>query len=318
MKRFVLTAAFVQLIAAQTAPPGPVRSDPVVAVVDGKEVTAEDFRRMAETSPPSFAQSFQKDPVQGVEAYFLMRYLAEEGKKLRLDEESPLKEQLEVLRMNVLAEAYFNHELNAYTPSAEEIEGYYAKNQTRYQQVRISGIKVSFRTDASVGVSPEAVADAARRAVLEAHGVGNRLETEARELAATVAKRLRDDEDLRALVDGYSDDSESKAKGGEFGVVTAASNSPEDWKKFVLSLKAGDVSDPIRQPGAFYIVRVEAKSVQPVNEVRGSIFEELRQAHIGDRLSSLRQRFRPEVKDPAFFAGPGGSVSPSVPPALPK
>ena len=62
MKRFVLTAAFVQLIAAQTAPPGPVRSDPVVAVVDGKEVTAEDFRRMAETSPPSFAQSFQKDP----------------------------------------------------------------------------------------------------------------------------------------------------------------------------------------------------------------------------------------------------------------
>ena len=68
----------------------------------------------------------------------------------------------------------------------------------------------------------------------------------------------------------------------------------------------------------FDIVRVEAKSVQPVNEVRGSIFEELRQAHIGDRLSSLRQRFRPEVKDPAFFAGPGGSVSPPVPPALPK
>jgi len=90
------------------------------------------------------------------------------------------------------------------------------------------------------------------------------------------------------------------------------------WKKVVLSLKAGDVSDPIRPPGAFYIVRVEAKSVQPVNEVRGSIFEELRQAHIGDRLSSLRQRFRPEVKDPAFFAGPGGSVSPPVPPALPK
>jgi len=70
---------------------------------------------MAETSPPSFAQSFQKDPVQGVEAYFLMRYLAEEGKKLRLDEESPLKEQLEVLRMNVLAEAYFNHELNLHS-----------------------------------------------------------------------------------------------------------------------------------------------------------------------------------------------------------
>jgi hypothetical protein len=40
-----------------------------------------------------------------------MRYLAEQGQKRRLDQESPLKEQLEVLRMNVLAEAYFNHEL---------------------------------------------------------------------------------------------------------------------------------------------------------------------------------------------------------------
>ena len=73
-----------------------------------------------------------------------MRYLAEEGKKLRLDEESPLKEQLEVLRMNVLAEAYFNHELNAYTPSAEEIEGYYTNNQTRYQQVASAALRSLF------------------------------------------------------------------------------------------------------------------------------------------------------------------------------
>ena len=318
MKPFVLTVAFVQLIGAQTAPPGPVRSDPVVAVVDGKDVTAEDVRKMAETSPPSFAQSFQKDSVQAVEAYFLMRYLGEEGKKLRLDEESPLKEQLEVLRINAFAEAYFNHELNAYTPTTEEIEGYYAKNQMRYQQVRIGGIKVSFLTGATVGMSPDAVAEAARRALLEAHGVGNRSEAEARELAENVGKRLRDGEDLRALVDACSDDSESKAKGGDFGVVTATSNVQEDWKRAVLALKAGEVSDPILQPGAFYVVRVENKSAQPISEVRESIFEELRQAHIGGLLNSLRKRFHPEVKDPTFFARPGGPVPPPVPPAIPK
>lgn len=316
MKLFVLTVAFVRLIGAQTAPPGPVRSDPVVAVVDGKDVTAEDVRKMAETSPPSFAQSFQKDPVQAVEAYFLMRYLGEEGKKLRLDEESPLKEQLEVLRMNALAEAYFNHELNAYTPTTEEIEGYYAKNQTRYQQVRISGIKVSFRTGASVGVSPDAVAEAARRALLEAHGVGNRSEAEAEKLAADIARRLRDGGDLRALVDEYSDDPESKAKGGDFGTVTATSNYPEDWKSALFSLKAGKVSDPIRQPGAFYVVRVESRSAQPINEVRESIFEDLRQAHIGGLLNNLRQRFRPEVKDPVLFGRPSGP--PPTSPTLPK
>jgi peptidyl-prolyl cis-trans isomerase C len=273
---------------------------------------------MAETSPPNVAQSFQKDPVQALEAYFLMRYLGEEGKRLRLDEESPLKEQLEVLRMNALAEAYFNHELNAYTPTTEEIEGYYARNQTRYQQVRISGVKVSFRTGASVGVSPDAVAEAARRALLEAHGVGNRSEAEARELAQTVGKRLRDGEDLLALVDAYSDDSESKAKSGDFGVVTAASNFPEDWKRAVFALKAGEVSDPIRQPGAFYVVRVENKSAQPVSEVRESIFEELRQAHVGGLLSSLRQAVSSRGEGSRFFARPGGPVSPPVPPAVPK
>jgi hypothetical protein len=167
-----------------------VRSDPVVAVVDGKAVTAGDIRKIVEISPPSFVQSVQKDPVQAVKAYFLMHYLGEQGKKLRLDEESPLKEQLEEQRMNVLGEAYFNHQLNAYTPSAEEMDGYYAKNQASYLQVRISGIKLSFRADASAGVSPEAVAEAARRAVLEAHGVANRSEAEAKKLTADIVKRL--------------------------------------------------------------------------------------------------------------------------------
>jgi hypothetical protein len=140
-----------------------------------------------------------------------------------------------------------------------------------------------------------------------------RTEADARKLADDLVKQIRGGADFAKLVAEYSEDAPSKAAGGDFGVVNVNSSYSADVKKAVLALKAGEVTDPLRQSNAFYIIRVEEKTVQPMSELTVSINEEIRGAHLNQWLADVGKRFEPTVKSVEFFAQPklalpGGAV----------
>ncbi len=91
-----------------------------------------------------------------------------------------------------------------------------------------------------------------------------------------------------------------------------------DVKKAVLALKVGEVTDPLRQSNAFYIIRVEEKTIQPMGEVTDSISEEIRGAHLNQWLAEVGKRFEPTVKSVEFFTQPKlalpGAAGPGNPP----
>ena len=78
--------------------------------------------------------------------------------------------------------------------------------------------------------------------------------------------QLRGGADFAKLAEQYSEDPASKAAGGDFGVIKASSEYPAELKSAVFALKPGEVG-ALRQPTAYYIIRVEEKGPQPVNEV---------------------------------------------------
>jgi hypothetical protein len=87
-------------------------------------------------------------------------------------------------------------------------------------------------------------------------------------------------------------------------------------------LNVGDVTNPVRQASAFYIIRVEEKTVQPIEELRGPISEEIRQIHLRDWLAEAGKRFDPQVENVPFFTQshvpvPGAPVLPPVAPPAP-
>ena len=103
----------------------------------------------------------------------------------------------------------------------------------------------------------------------------------------------------------YSDDAESKSSGGDFGTpIKATSSFALELKKTVFAMKPGDISDPVAQGYGYYIIRLEQKTVQPLNDVRESIVKEIRDNHMNEYMKDLTVRFTPQVQRPDFFVSP--------------
>src|SRR6266478_4274255 len=113
------------LASAQLMPTAEIPADAVVAKVDGKNLTAGEVRIALTNMPPEFGQLYKQNPQVAIQQMYVMRYLADEAEKAKLGEESPLKEQLALLRANVLASAMLSHEHNYFPVSDETIEQYY-------------------------------------------------------------------------------------------------------------------------------------------------------------------------------------------------
>jgi peptidyl-prolyl cis-trans isomerase C len=306
------SALFAQFPSAATVAP-----DTVVAKVDGKDVTAGEIQQALVTLPPQFAQLFNQNPKAAVQQMFVMRYLAEEGEKLKLAEQSPLKEQLQMTRANAVAGARLNYESDHYQVPQAAIDEYYKRNQTKYQQARIKVISIAFKpTLAGSGTAPSAgsLDEIAKQALAAAHSQEQRSEAEARQRADEVVQKLKAGGDFVKLVAEYSDDATSKAAGGDFPAVKFSSSYPDEVKAAVFALGPGQVTAPIRQVSAFYVIRVEDKSTQPISEVAGTISQELRQAHPTEWFQSLTKRFEPTVESMEFFAQPSKALPPQPAP----
>jgi parvulin-like peptidyl-prolyl isomerase len=152
----------------------------------------------------------------------------------------------------------------------------------------------------------------ARQAALQHGNPSARSEESAKAIAADVAKQIRAGADFAAMVEKYSEDTGSKQSGGDFGSITQASSYPEDFKKAVLALEKGQISDPIRQVNGFYVVRCDERSIQPINDVREPITQEIRNNHLNDVLQGLNKRFTPNVLKPDFFSHPQQYLNPAA------
>jgi peptidyl-prolyl cis-trans isomerase C len=311
MKRLVLPAIFAAGLSAQipqigapSAAPASLPLNTVVATVGGIGVTIEDVRKMLETAPPQVLRYLQQSPQLFIQQMVLLRYLASQGNQLKLGEESPWKEQIEATVNWIIANAMVTHERNDYQVSEEQIQDFYQKNQSRWQQAKIKEIFIGFKSGAPASSNSQDLAEAAKRALESAHPANSRSEDEAKQLAANIVSQLHSGADFGKLVEQYSDDPSSKASGGEVPPIKSTSSLPDDFKKAIFALSPGGVGDPVRQPTGFYIIRMEEKSVQPINDVREPIIQEFRDKHRNDWLNGLNSRFAPVIQKPEFFVSP--------------
>jgi parvulin-like peptidyl-prolyl isomerase len=126
-------------------------------------------------------------------------------------------------------------------------------------------------------------------------------EEEAKAKADKLVAQIRAGGDFAKLVQTESDDENSKAKGGDLGVWNMTDNVPDALRAAVLSLREGQVSDPIRQPGGFYIIHADAVTYAALADVRDSIFLQLQAQRAKDWLTNFDQETQVELpkKDPA-------------------
>jgi peptidyl-prolyl cis-trans isomerase C len=296
----VSISAFLSVSLWAQAPAGDQK---VVATVAGKDITAADVQKMLSLLNPQEVQRFYQDPQFILSGYFLFLHLAEEGEKEKLLEKSPYKEQFEVLKQQILRNAKLNEENNTFPVSPEMIDSYYKAHSAQYEQAKIKVIYIPYAgTVVPTGTGTAALESAAKQAMQA--GQSKRSEAEARSLAADIVKQLRGGADFAKLVQQYSEDQTSKAAGGDFPAIKTGSDYPAELKAAVFAMKPGEISEPIRQPSAFYIVRLEDKGPQPVGEIQEAIVTAIHNDHLNEWMKEQTAAYQVVLKDTDFFKAP--------------
>ena len=295
-----------------SAPAGEIKPDTVVAIIAGTSVTAGDVGKLMKYAPPNLVEIFKQNPQEALRQAFLMKELEQQALGLHLDQQEPTKDTLEAVlgwqKENILAGAMVNQLDNGYNVTEDEINQFYKSHQSRYQEANIKIIMIGFKPAPAGGAIKEgesaddAVKRAAESITAAEHSLNDRSEADARKLADDLVKQLRAGADFAALVAKYSDDKESKASGGDFGVpIKATSSFAPEIKKVVFELKEGQVADPLRQANSYYIIKLEKMNVEPLDDVHAAIGTEIRANHMNDTVNELSKRFTPQVLRPDFF-----------------
>ncbi|HTX38779.1 MAG TPA: peptidylprolyl isomerase [Bryobacteraceae bacterium] len=288
--------------AAQSAPPAPAPPFPnlpestVIAVFpDGYSMTVGEFKKFFAILPPDAQQNALKQPQDFLRGWAVMRKLAQLAKTQKLDEGSPAREQLDYYTMRILTDAELEN-VNAHiTVPPEEARQYYDTNRERYKEVRLKAIYLGFSDKPASSSSSSA----------------SRTEDEAKALAAKLVGQLRGGADFVKLVEQYSEDATSKAKQGDFATIHGSDNIPDQVRSAVMSLKPGEVSEPVRQPTAIYIFQAESVSYKPFDDVSGEIFAQLKKDHYSQWVFQMDHDTKVEFKSPEFF----GTAPAGKPPA---
>ena len=112
------------------APTAEIKADTVIASVDGKDITLADIRKMVDADP-RLMQFLQQNPQTAISQFFLMRFLAAEGDRKKIADQSPLKDQIETARAIAVAGAVLNLERDSYYVSSELMQNYFDSKRTR-------------------------------------------------------------------------------------------------------------------------------------------------------------------------------------------
>ncbi len=274
---------------AQPAPPAAVLTpDTVVASSAGRKITYAEIQKFIEVMPQNVQQTFQQNKQEFVRQYALLKYLSEMAMKEKLDQTSPYKERLEAARTQMLAQAKIDQASRSVPITPEEQKKHYEANKDRYVQSKVKVIYIPFV--------------AAPAAQPGADGKKQLTEAEAQARAAEVVKQARAGTDFVKLVKEHSQDSTSVQKDGDFGVFRRTDSLPDAIKQVIFALKAGEISDPVRQPNGFYVFRVTEIGAQPYDAVKDDIYNELKQAGFQKWLEQIRAATEVKFENDAYFA----------------
>jgi parvulin-like peptidyl-prolyl isomerase len=288
---FALHAQYAQLPATPAPEPAP---DTVIATIDGKKLTYGELHSYISTLSQAQARSAMTNLEQTIRQYAMLTRLSQMGEDQKLDQKQPYIEILRAGRMQVLAQATVSEQYNQTLVLPSEQENYYNEHKAdKYSKLKVKTIYIAFAANAAAKAAP---------------GKTYRTEAEAKQLADSLVAKIRGGADFVALVKQYSEDDTSKKADGEWGTVSASDNLPDDFKAAVLALKIGDITEPMRRSGGFYIFKADSKVDQPYSEVRDDIYNLLKQVKMRQWMDKLQQSIPVKIEP--------GAVNPaSAPPA---
>lgn len=271
----------------------------VVLKVGGKSMTAAEVNRLASTFAQDIQAQAARDPKTVFASYFLMRNLADQALKEKLEETSPLKEQIELQRAQTLASAVINRYGASISISDEDArKRFEADKNEKYQQAKIRAI---FLKCATPGMATTGIDLSDPNNPKQGKPPVLPTENEALLKAEELIKKARAGADFAALAKEFSDDKQSGPNGGAIPAVRQSDRIPEEIKKVVFSMKPGEISEPVKQPLGFYVVKMEERGLMAFDDAKTAVTTEIRQERFEKWMEEVRKPFDVTIENPEFF-----------------
>ena len=279
-------------IGAPQTPPAPaaaaeIKPDTVVMEANGKKYTAAEVDKLIALLPPQNQAQARVQPQQILSQLLILQKLAEEAVKDELDKRPPYKEQLELTRTQILAQAELTIHNNSIPVTAADQEQYYKDHPDKFQEAKVRVIYIAFNP------APDKTGPDGKKLLVEA---------EAKAKIEDLRKQIVGGADFGKLARENSDDKASAGKDGDFGTIKHNSPYPEPIKTAVFALKPGEMSQAIRQPNGFYLIRLEDLHTQTYEEVSAQLLTDMRQERFQEWLKALQGQYAVKVENPAYFA----------------
>lgn len=125
---------------------------------------------------------------------------------------------------------------------------------------------------------------------------------QSRKLAESLATRARQGEDFAELARAHSQDEETRERGGQLG-SRKPGTLPPAVDKALMALDVGEVSDPVRFRGDFYVLKLSERQQEPlplyddaVLELQNRVYLEKLEVAKRRWLDSLRRQSHVEVR----------------------
>jgi peptidyl-prolyl cis-trans isomerase C len=270
----VWISLFVPLVMAEEL-------DPVVGKVGEYVIKQSSLERLVGVLSAEGQRRFKANPQQKVtivKRMLVFKVIADKAKKEGFDQQAEIKERLELMVNNYLAQEYLKKKvLQDVTVTEEEMNKYYTANEKRFtvpEQVRVKHILIR--------VSPKAQEDEKRKA---------------KERAEDLLKKIKEGEDFGKLAGKFSDDPNSKKKQGDLGFL-GRGRMLKAFEDAAFALKPGQVSDVIETQMGYHLIKMEdhqAGGIQPYEEVKERIQTQLKMERGNARTEEFTKRVEEEA-----------------------
>jgi hypothetical protein len=281
--------------------------------VNGKQLTAKEVADLLRLIPAERRQNIPNLQA-AVQQLYMITDLAQKASANKLDQQAPYKQQIEVARDGILAQAYVTETAQKSPAPAADPKQYYDTHTNDFDRASVSGIVIGFNAPGTPASQNNNI---------------TRTEDQARQKATDIEGKLKSGGDFTTLAKSDSDDPQSAARGGQLGTLAASTpNIPPDLRDTIFNkLQPGQISDPVRGPSGFYILRLDNRTKESFDQAKPEIEQQLKTDRDRAASQKITDQYKLQITDPAFFGTTASAAnrtpslaSPtrSAPPTAPK
>ncbi|HVN05286.1 MAG TPA: peptidylprolyl isomerase [Bryobacteraceae bacterium] len=284
-------------VTAATAPNAKsVPPDTVVLTIGDEKMTAADIGRFIDALPEQYRARIRANLRQFADNIVNLKVMAQEAKRRKLDETPAFKAQVEFQTEELLARELSQNLQTTTKVDEATAQKYYEQHKGEYVEVKAShilirekGSPVPLRKDEKDLTDAEALAK-----------------------AQEIRKKIADGADFATVAKAESDDVGSGAKGGDLGTFGHGRMVP-DFEKAAFTIPVGELSQPVKSPLGYHIIKVESRQEKTFSEVRPEIERRLASDAVRKEVESLKESAHVVMNPDYFGATPSPiTITPSV------